>query len=344
MQIKRNESLFFPTIQSKAVNNNKFLMMTQTKKDVSATVTISKTGREKARMLNESSKNDDYMKNAETKIDNILDTIRNGGTLSKEEEVLINNELKNMSEQKYTDYRDLRLSPEDVIKELKDNYLRREKLFFDMQNQLEADANNQVNDFDAEKIMEYMQEKEYDEKIIEMVEECAQDEDEKDINEDSETNDTVGEEADEQEININTENMPLEETESEAGNLKKRAMNVIENIENQINDVQEANNKSRKKENEFSKNLDNDYERIQQVLNNDEVSVADKVKAYDRFEIEAYANAKGREVERIKKEFDAETLMMAKIMFQAHNRIDSVIKGNLDRSQIGIDFAKSFLT
>ena len=35
------------------------------KQDVSATVTISKAGRERARMLDESFKKDDYMKNAE---------------------------------------------------------------------------------------------------------------------------------------------------------------------------------------------------------------------------------------------------------------------------------------
>lgn len=97
-------------------------MVKTRKEDISATVTISKSGREKARMLDESSKKDGYMKNAESKIDKILDTIREGGTLSKEEEELVNNELKNMSEQKYKDYKELRLSPEDVLMDLKENY------------------------------------------------------------------------------------------------------------------------------------------------------------------------------------------------------------------------------
>ncbi len=344
MQIRRNENLLFPSIKANAMNNKFFPMKKAINEGASATVTISKAGRAKARMLNESSKKEEYMKHAESKIDNILDAIRSGGTLSKEEETLVNNELKNMSEQKYKDYKDLRLSPEDVMEHLKENYLRREALFFDMQKQLEEDANNQLDDFDTEKIMEYMQEKEYDEKIIEMVKEYGEDEDEKSLTEDSETEEIVEKEAGEQEINVNVGDEPVDETElKDGGNLQKRAMNMIENIENQMNSVEEASKKARKKENEFAKNLEDDYKRIQQILNNDEVSIKDKVEAYDRFKSEAGVNAKGREVQRIMKQFDAETLMMARIMFNGHNRIDDVIKGNVDRSQLGAEFMKSFL-
>ena len=225
--------------------------------------------------------------------------------------------------------------------ELKENYLRRERLFFDMQEQLEVDANSQLDDFDTEKIMAYMQEKEYDEEIIEMVEENAEDDDEENQKIDSEMDEEVG--ADEQEINVNVGGNSIDEMESEDGDLKQRAMNVIENIENKMNDVKAASDKARKKENEFARNLENDYNRIQQVLNSDEVSIEDKVKAYDRFESEAYTSARGREVQRIKKQFDAETLMMVRIMFQGHNRIDNVIKGDIDRSQMRTEFIKSFL-
>lgn len=345
MQIRRNENLLFPSIRSNAASNNTFLKMVKAaKEDTSATVTISKAGRARARMLDESSKKDEYMKSAESKIDKILDTIRAGGTLSKDEEELVNNELKNMSEQKYKDYKDLRLSPEDVMAELKENYLRRERIFFDMQEQLEADANNQMGDLDTVKIMAYMQEKENDEEIIEMIKEYAVDEEEKTQKTDSETEEIAEKEADDQEMNVNVGDKPFDEIESEDGNLQKRAMKIIENIENKINDVKEASEEAGKKERTFAKSLEDDYERIQQVLNNDEVTIEDKVKAYDRFVSEAGENARGREVQRIKKQFDAETLMMAKIMFASHDRIENVINGNVDRSQIGTEFIKSFLT
>lgn len=344
MQIRRNESLLFPNFKTNAVTSNKILSMTKmVKENTAATVTISREGRAKARMLNESPKNNDCMKHAESKIDNILDTIRNGGALSKGEEELVNNELKNMSEQKYKDYKDLRLSPEDVLQDLRENYLRRQKLFFDMQNQLEAETGNQLNDFDTSKIMEYMQEKEYDKKIIEMVEEYGEEEDGEDLKESSEIEETAEPEIGEQEINLNVGDKSIDETALEDGNLKKRAMKMMENIENQMNDVEEASNTSRKKENEFAKGLEEDYKRIQQIVHSDEISIKDKVKAYDRFVEEAGKSARGREVERIKKQFDAETLMMAKIMALGQNRMGNIINGNEAHSLLGTEFLKAFL-
>ena len=342
MQIKRNESLLFPNMKSYAFNNdNKFFVMGKAvKDDTSATVTISKSGRARARMLNESTKNDDYMKNAESKIDNILDTIRNGGVLSKEEEELVNNELKNMSEQKYKEYKDLRLKPEDVMTQLKENYMRRERLFFEMKEQMEADFVNQQNEVDNVKIMTYMQEKENDEELVEMLEECAEDGEEES---NTESEEITQKEADGQEINLNVGEEAVNEIETEGANLQKQALKMMESIENEFDDVQDARAESAKKESGFAKGLEEDYKRIQQVLENDEIAIEDKVKAYDRFVSEAGVNARGREIERIKKQFDAETLMMARIMLQGQNRLDDVINGNASHSQIGTEFIKSFL-
>lgn len=343
MQIRRNESLLFPSFKTNVISNNKFLAMAKVvKDDTSAVVTISKEGRAKARMLDETSKKEQYMKDAESEINGIIDTILSGGTLSKEDEEFINKELKNISEQKYKDYKDLRLNPEDVLPELKENYLRRVSLFYDMQEQVEADAKSQIAD-DNTKIMEYMQEKEYDEEIIEMVKDYAEDEEEKDLEEKSETEELAENETGEQKINLNVGEQPLDENVTEDVNLQKRAMNVIENIEGKMQDVEEAGNKSRKKEHEFAKALEEDYKRIQQVVDNDEVSAEDKVRAYMQFVEEAGINAKGREVERIRKEFDAETLMMARIMALGQNGINNVIKGNIKHSQMGTEFIKSFL-
>ena len=342
MQIKRNESLLFPNMKSYAFNNdNKFFVMGKAvKDDTSATVTISKSGRARARMLNESTKNDDYMKNAESKIDNILDTIRNGGVLSKEEEELVINELKNMSEQKYKEYKDLRLKPEDVMTQLKENYMRRERLFFEMKEQMEADFVNQQNEVDNVKIMTYMQEKENDEELVEMLEECAEDGEEES---NTESEEITQKEADGQEINLNVGEEAVNEIETEGANLQKQALKMMESIENEFDDVQDARAESAKKESGFAKGLEEDYKRIQQVLENDEIAIEDKVKAYDRFVSEAGVNARGREIERIKKQFDAETLMMARIMLQGQNRFDDVINGNVSHSQIGTEFIKSFL-
>ena len=341
MQIRRNDSVLFPNMKSNMFGNNKFLAAEKNvKEDVSATMTISQSGRERARMLKEDAKNDDYMKNAESKIDSILNTIRTGGVLSKEEEEFINNELKNLSEQKYKEYKDLRLKPEDVLTSLKENYMRRERLFFELQEQMEADFAQQQAEVDNVKIMTYMQEKENDEELVEMLEDCAEDEGEETTSESEEVTET---ETTEQEINVSVGGEPINEVELENASLPKQALKIMESIENEFDIVQDARTESAQKETSFAKGLEEDYKRIQQVLDNEEASIEDKVKAYDRFVEEARVNANNREVERIKKQFDAETLMMARIMMLGKNPIDDADNVNGNISQLGTDFIKSFL-
>lgn len=342
MQIRRNENVLFPNVKSNIFDNDKkfFMAGKNVKEDVSATMTISKSGCERARMLREDSKDDDYMKTAESKIDKILDTVRTGGVLSKEEEELINHELKSMSEQKYKEYKDLRLKPEDVLTALKENYMRRERLFFELQEQMEVDFANQQAEVDNVKIMTYMQEKENEEELVEMLEDCAEDEGEETNTESEEIDEK---EIGEQEINLSVGEEPVSEFESEDANLPKQALKMMESIETEFDSVQDARNESAKKETSFAKGLEDDYKRMQQVLDNDEISVEDKVKAYDRFVEEARVNASNREIERIKKQFDAETLMMARIMMLGKNPMDDAINGNDNISQLGTDFIKSFL-
>lgn len=341
MQIRRNDSVLFPNMKSNMFGNNKFLAAEKNvKEDVSAAMTISKSGRERARMLREDSKTDDYMKNAESKMDKILNTIRTGGVLSKEEEEFINNELKNLSEQKYKEYKDLRLKPEDVLTSLKENYMRRERLFFELQEQMEADFAQQQAEVDNVKIMTYMQEKENEEELVEMLEDCAEDEGEETTSESEEVAET---ETSKQELNVSVGEEPVDEIELEDANLPKQALKMMESIENEFDVVQDARTESAQKETSFAKGLEEDYKRIQQVLDNEEASIEDKVKAYDRFVNEARVNANNREIERIKKQFDAETLMMARIMILGKNPMDDANNANGNISQLGTDFVKSFL-
>ena len=345
MNIKCNVKDWFQpkTFLDANTENNKFFPLSKVQKDsTSATVTISATGRARAKMLKETTENDTYLKDEEVKIDKILNTIREGGTLSKEEQELVNNELKNMSEQKYKEYKDLRLKPEDVMTELKENYMRRQKLFFDMQKQLEAEANGATGDIDTVKLMSYMQERENDEKIIEMMEECVEDEEETISEREKESMDTSDSILGEGEITISTGEVTVEETQTTDNCVQKQALKQIENIENQMNDVDEKRNESSQKEHSFANGLEEDYKRIQQVLGNEEISVEEKVKAYDRFVAEAHVNARGREVERIKKQFDAETLMMARIMFLGRRSLDDASNKNVEQSLIGTEFVKSF--
>ena len=91
----------------------------------------------------------------------------------------------------------------------------------------------------------------------------------------------------------------------------------------------------RKQELLYAKYLNQDYEKIMEVLDQDEASPEEKLQAYDDYKQNSQVNAYNREVHRIKKEFDLETWLMAKIQ--------DVMADGLDLSQIGTDFIKKFL-
>lgn len=80
-----------------------------------------------------------------------------------------------------------------------------------------------------------------------------------------------------------------------------------------------------------------------ELLDQDDVSAEEKVQAYDDYKQNSHANAYNREVHRIKKEFDLETWMVAKIQFQSHSAIHDVVAEGPDLTQIGTDFIKKLL-
>lgn len=342
MQIRRTENQLFASVNttSNRLGNNAASVAKLPKKDTAATMSISKSGRERARMLKDDSKRDDYMKSAKNRIDSILDTIRAGGTLSKEDEELINKELSNYASQKYKDYKELRLQPEDVIASLKENYMRRERIFFDMQEKLEAEASESAEAFDTVKLMTYMQEKDNEEKLLEIIREYGIDEDDQ-VEEEDEATEAKAEE--DKELTVNIGEGEAEEVDGQNNTLQKRALKLIERNEDELKEAKESSLKSGREERGYARKLEESHERIQKVLENDEISAEDKIKALADYEEESTELAVNREIQRIKKQFDAETFMMAKIIFQAHNSVNDVVEGNVDRSQIGIDFIKSFL-
>ena len=91
-----------------------------------ASVDLSKSGRYKARMLKESKQcdsADDVMQKAESTIDDIIDTVKSGGKLTREQERIFNEGMKDIASKHYKDMKDMKLSAGDVLLELKENYL-----------------------------------------------------------------------------------------------------------------------------------------------------------------------------------------------------------------------------
>ena len=117
----------------------------------------------------------------------------------------------------------------------------------------------------------------------------------------------------------------------------------IDKNSKKISDMKDQSVSERKQELLYAKYLNQDYEKIMEVLDQDEASPEEKLQAYDDYKQNSQVNAYNREVHRIKKEFDLETWLMAKIQFQSHGEIHDVMADGLDLSQIGTDFIKKFL-
>lgn len=344
MQIRLTNVLKNETIENRGIQNNTVVTNVNrnpmqnraTKSAVS--VELSRSGRNKARMLKESerSKKSDVMQQAEQTIDNIIDKVRSGGKLSKEEERIFNDELKNMSSQQYSDMKNMRLSQEDVLQELKDNFMQRQKLFADMQEQVEQEQTAQNDLTDNVKLMTSQQDQENKKKLIEILKESLDEEEEQ-------SGDAQSKKA---EDNTKPENFDVEtgsSDETPTTDAQMHASGVIGKNADQIAAVKKQTLAESAQERMYAKNLDEDYERVMDFLDHEDISNEEKLQSYEDYLNNSKYNAFQREVYRVKKNFDQETWLIAKIQFLSHNDIQEVMQGDLDRSQIGTEFIKKFL-
>ena len=314
-----------------------------------ATIDLSKSGRYKARMLKESEKSssaDEVMQKAESTIDDIIDTVRNGGKLTKDQERIFNEGIKDLASKHQQDMKDMKLSPGDVLQELKDNFLQRQQLFADLQEKVESEMSEQQDLTDNVKLMTSQQEQDEKKKLIEILKKTLEDDSEETDNE-SDSDQKVDDDSPQTSFDVATDDSKQADdsdtVEDAALHDKLKAADMIDKNSRKISDMKDQSVSERKQELLYAKYLNQDYEKIMEALDQDEASPEEKLQAYDDYKQNSQVNAYNREVHRIKKEFDLETWLMGKIQFQSHGEIHNVVTDGTDLSQIGTDFIKKFL-
>lgn len=314
-----------------------------------ATVDFTKSGRYKARLLKESeqSKQSDVMQQAESTINDIIDTVKSGGKLTKEQERIFDEGMKDLASKHYKDMKDMKLSASDILEELKENYLQRQQLFADLQEKVESEMTQGRDLSDNVKLMTAQQEHDEKKKLIEILKESIMD-DSDDPDADPDSDQKVSDDSSQDSIDVATDEQDQNEDSTDtvdAGEIrdKRRAADLIDKNSKQISDMKAQSANERAQELQYAKYLDRDYEQIMELLDQDDVSNEEKVQAYEDYKQNSHANAHNREVHRIKKEFDHETWMVAKIQFQSHSAIHNVVAEGPDLSQIGTDFIRKFL-
>lgn len=313
-----------------------------------ASVDLSKSGRYKARMLKESEQcdsADDVMQKAESTIDDIIDTVKSGGKLTREQERIFNDGMRDLASKHYKDMKDMKLSAGDVLQELKENYLQRQQLFADMQKKAESETAHGQELSDNVKLMTAQQEQDEKEKLIEILKESLK-EDETDQNQDGDckTDDDTSKKGYDISSGDTDDNADsINDADAAALQDKLKAADLIDKNSKKISDMKEQSALEGTKERQYARNLEHDYEKIMDILDHDEIAADEKLMEYESYKANSYSNAYNREVYRNKKVFDLETWLTAKIQFNSYDDLEEVKGDGLDLSRIGTDFIKKFM-
>lgn len=355
MKVKLNQTMPFGELSirgSQKVHNSK----TETQpKDVAATLALSKAGRERARMLEKAERDerDETPKqDAEDYIDNILDTVRAGGKLTEDEQKVLDEELKNLAAKHQTEMKEFKLDPSDesVMMALKENYLLRQSMLEDMQRKHQAEKDDNDNREDNIMFAAEKEKQEEKKRIIEMLDEINKKEDEDEADSDNEKTSKEDQSSeDEKIVDYQIASEDSDKTDKDAAisaqvKDKQGVLKIVFENSTKIDDTSKQIQNEAKNEQEASKMLDQEYTNVMKRLDSDETTNEEKVKAYDEYLTNSSMFAAEREIQKIKKNFDIDTLVISRILFNAHDDLHEVSGNEGDFfSQLGADFIKKFL-
>lgn len=309
-------------------------------KEMAASLALSASGRNRARMLKDEERQDITINDAKMQIDHILDTVKNGGVLTANEKRILSEELSSLASvhQKGLNNTKLSLEDESVRNALKENFMQRQKIFADMQKEIDASIGKEVEQSNNVMFAAAKQEKEEKERIIEALNELS--EDEEDEEKTSETKNEGSEVNPEEDEN----NTLKDAAEKSSEHFKEAALDLIEGNSAAIASIGEQSQKEASKERELLGLMDNEFDKIMKVLKADDMSTEEKLIAYNEYIERSGELHHDKEIQRIKKEFDKETMLIAKIQFNAHDDISDVTSDKAYmNSQLGTEFIKNFL-
>lgn len=289
----------------------------------STIVDISDTGKMKASHHSvklpsepeEGSAADQYVK----KLEGIINSVKNGEKLSSKDQKWLNEELQTMASGQYSAMKSFRLSDdcEAVLMALKEHYFQRQRIFEDMQKQVEAQRMSSES-YDEVKFFAEQFETEKEKDTVEMLKET--------LGQEEQESEACDEEANEEDSNEISEADALDLEQEKAFDDEKKAVNIITANQEQLEEIGKQKSKELTTQRKLDSLLDELYDRTKKDIASQELTNEEKVKAYENFVDASKVLAFDREIERHKVKFDYETQMLSKIMFQSHNDLSEVLK------------------
>ncbi|MBE5904161.1 MAG: hypothetical protein E7275_07715 [Pseudobutyrivibrio sp.] len=263
----------------------------------------------------------DALTDLENRMKSAFAKIRSGETLSAREEDWLNGELTALASRRFNFAKNLKLSREDaeVLYALRDNIEKRQKIFNDMM----QDVNPTESKFgiDLSAVEAYVQQKEMEDEL-KVMQESLKDEDEEDTEEKVDEKDNLDEEFTEESENLN------EKVKEDPLKDEKKAAALIEKTRDAINDVSAQQDEEAATSVEFNKKLEKEYYLTMQMLESDEYGLKDKANALEKFASTSLYYASNREIQNVKAQYDAETMLFSRILFEQFDDLKELIKRN----------------
>lgn len=254
-------------------------------------------------------------------LQNLIDTVKGGGTLTKEEEERFYTESQREIKIQYQSMVDLRLENDDerVLKEMKDDYLLKQRTLAQMQEKIqqeklaeEAKELQKTSTENANQIVNKLSE-------IEMLNQSL------DMDTSAEKRVKKGD----------TEQTEKKEDENGNGNHPlEKAMISVEEKEEAVKELEKRQILAAKAEMEYGKLLTQEYEKTIQSFANKEIALQEKVKNYEGFMKESAELGVKREVERHRKMFYYEARVEAKNELLANQEIQDVKESLKEQEKI----------
>ncbi len=252
-----------------------------------------------------------------------IDMIKSGKQLSKKQEDWLNGELEALASTRYDFSKSLHLTREDksILDTLGDNIRQRQEIFNNLLQEINSYEGQ--NGFSLGEINDFLEQKQMEDDL-KILRESIKDKDEEADDEEVKDKDNVEEEDDftnqAEEVEDEMKEDPLKD--------EKRAAEIIEKNIADIDGLKPQQEEEKLLSDISDAKIDSSYKELEEFLKSNDFSLDEKADALEEFNSESFGYAFKRESYRVKAEYDAETVMFARILLLQHDDLKEVIKKN----------------
>lgn len=268
----------------------------------------------------------------------IIEDVRNGKELSKEEQEQLNQELEEMVNGQYMEMKNKKLSPEDerVLKELKNSYMMKQRSLQDLKKNLEEEKLNAELEEDSIEQTQKMEDVEEKQDLVESLFEDI-DDDKNMLVEDDEDKTKEGEVADSVNVELDKEN--AKKADNDVAGIKVRSEQLKANEEN-FEQINGAKRKAILDEKFYANQLKEEHRIAIDTIKDEKMSNLEKVNRYEHFMEISEDLMVSREIAKHVKIYNHHAAVDLKMAIRSNGSVSlaEFMLGKKPKAQAGRDF------